>query len=1088
MKKSRISFVLVLSVALLLLTSPHSVMAQAWTNLGLNGGRVYDIAIDPSNPDKIFASTYLGDGLFISLDGGDSWQTVHGRELIPGEDEFKNHLVSAVEIAPGNSQIIWVAHNYWAEVSTDGGATWAHIRNSTMQWYSANSGGSWADGYRLVVSLAIDPLDSETVYAGAGGALATYASGTIYRTTDGGATWTKLNQGVEFDSPVIDLTIDPSNTDIIWAVTYKALYRSDNKGDTWNEIFQISTGNFSNVEIKPDDSNSIFTACDSGIFRHYYDNNDTTWKYEDIMQNNAGQTVWLQNVKALAFDPQDPDILYASATKGTIPSNPSPTIARGTSPYGESQWEFFDNEKPLLTLAVHPSNSEVIYGGNEVGAYRTQNHGQAWTQINEGINAIVVYDVAVDPNDNTHILTGTIVGVYEKKGTNGWELISDFASPTVNSIKFHPTNSLIYYAGTMAQMAKTIDGGINWTFSQALDDPDDPDDNTNNFISDIAIDTTNTDIIYISIDGYGSFGKIYKSTNGGNTFNNVLGGINQSDEKYAFNVVKIDPSDNQHLFAGGGNFFAPMILGDLWESIDGGNNWSRTSLQNEIINDLIFDPRDSSIIYTGAGYSGGTEVPLYKSTDGGVTWDPSYKGIPDAAIGLYSVWGSSPSDIFAVGFMGNIMHYDGTSVSYMNSNTTEYLYGVWGSSGTDVFAIGNNGTIIHYDGTNWSSMLSNTTEYLDGVWGSSGSDVFAVGGGGTILHYDGNAWSVMDSGTTQYLYNIWGGSGTDVFAVGSGNGMILHYDGTTWSTMDTGTTEPIYDVWGSSGSDVYVTTDSSGTILHYDGNEWHPITNEIVDNHPHWDIWGSSSSDIFFAGQGDGSDRFILHYNGATWSESKLGTAAIRDIWGSSRSDVFAVNAEGSIFHYDGRSWSYIRHGASWNSVTSLAFHPVNKDVVYAATSDAGIYISPNQGSNWLDLEAPEHSVYAITTGSLYAATRGGILQCTGTGLIAGTVIDSDTQIGINGATLFSDFGVITLSVNGEYMMVSPSGQCSITAIADDHANMTVGNVVLSGGDVTWVNMEMQPGVSEQSGPGNNNTVSSGGSNGGCFIGTLINN
>ncbi len=73
----------------------------------------------------------------------------------------------------------------------------------------------------------------------------------------------------------------------------------------------------------------------------------------------------------------------------------------------------------------------------------------------------------------------------------------------------------------------------------------------------------------------------------------------------------------------------------------------------------------------------------------------------------------------------------------MTSGTSKFLYSVWGSSGSDVFAVGDYGTILHYDGSTWSSIPSGTTNYLLGIWGSSGSDVFVVGDHGTILHYDG---------------------------------------------------------------------------------------------------------------------------------------------------------------------------------------------------------------------------------------------------------------------------------------------------------------------------------------------------------------
>ena len=76
--------------------------------------------------------------------------------------------------------------------------------------------------------------------------------------------------------------------------------------------------------------------------------------------------------------------------------------------------------------------------------------------------------------------------------------------------------------------------------------------------------------------------------------------------------------------------------------------------------------------------------------------------------------------------------------STMTSGTTNDLRGVWGSSGTDVFAVGESGTILHYDGSgsNWSSMLYGWTDMdFMGVWGSSGTDVFAVEWNGDILHY-----------------------------------------------------------------------------------------------------------------------------------------------------------------------------------------------------------------------------------------------------------------------------------------------------------------------------------------------------------------
>jgi hypothetical protein len=63
---------------------------------------------------------------------------------------------------------------------------------------------------------------------------------------------------------------------------------------------------------------------------------------------------------------------------------------------------------------------------------------------------------------------------------------------------------------------------------------------------------------------------------------------------------------------------------------------------------------------------------------------------------LSRVWGSSPSNVFAVGYGGTILHYDGSAWSAMSSSTKEELWGVWGSSSSNVFAVGEWGTILHY--------------------------------------------------------------------------------------------------------------------------------------------------------------------------------------------------------------------------------------------------------------------------------------------------------------------------------------------------------------------------------------------------------
>ena len=121
-----------------------------------------------------------------------------------------------------------------------------------------------------------------------------------------------------------------------------------------------------------------------------------------------------------------------------------------------------------------------------------------------------------------------------------------------------------------------------------------------------------------------------------------------------------------------------------------------------------------------------------------------------------------------------ISHYNGSSWSPVaTENASSTLYAIWGTSATDIFAVGQSGTILRFNGSAWSHMASGTTNTLRAVWGTSTNNVFAVGDSGTILSYNGSSWQPLASGTTAALKSIWGSSSSDLYAVGS-NGTILH--------------------------------------------------------------------------------------------------------------------------------------------------------------------------------------------------------------------------------------------------------------------------------------------------------------------------
>jgi len=248
---------------------------------------------------------------------------------------------------------------------------------------------------------------------------------------------------------------------------------------------------------------------------------------------------------------------------------------------------------------------------------------------------------------------------------------------------------------------------------------------------------------------------------------------------------------------------------------------------------------------------------------------------PDGA-SLRYIWGSSPNDVFAVGAGaeggtfkdGVILHSNGSGWTAMQppsvgTEIAQGFYGsVWGSSSTDVYAVGDaylgftQALIAHFDGSSWTRVrLPYEDEHsLRDVYGTSPTDVWVGGvivgpsdggpGYGFAFHYNGSDWSYHIIYEEFGLRGVWASSPTDVFAVGQVGfrAAVFHYDGTAWTRMPVPDTGALNDVWGSSATDVYAAGDNG--ILHYDGTAWSAVatTGSLQD------IWGASANDIFAVG------------------------------------------------------------------------------------------------------------------------------------------------------------------------------------------------------------------------------------------------
>lgn len=204
------------------------------------------------------------------------------------------------------------------------------------------------------------------------------------------------------------------------------------------------------------------------------------------------------------------------------------------------------------------------------------------------------------------------------------------------------------------------------------------------------------------------------------------------------------------------------------------------------------------------------------------------------------------------------------------------LLSVWGSSATDVYAVGGphgntgfNALVMHFDGTSWRRLDAGNTDTYWWAHGTGRDDVWMTGENGRISHFDGTAFKHYASGTTATIFGVWAASANDVWAVGgtpeasSGqpNDVLLHFDGTAWTPSPLPKTlgRTYFKVWGTGADDVFVVGEA-GTIWHRTGGAWTLMSDPPVAHGTLLTVHGCGPKDVYAVGSRD-----VLHYDGTTW-------------------------------------------------------------------------------------------------------------------------------------------------------------------------------------------------------------------------------
>ncbi len=313
----------------------------------------------------------------------------------------------------------------------------------------------------------------------------------------------------------------------------------------------------------------------------------------------------------------------------------------------------------------------------------------------------------------------------------------------------------------------------------------------------------------------------------------------------------------------------------------------------------------------------------------------------------WGLWGDGKSSLFVVGWWGVTGRLDmapggaaaGSELDKgafhtLNGNAAigKNFTGVWGTSTSDVVAVGPAGLMMRYDGKGWSPDPSGKNHDLTGIHGA-GDTLVASGRGGVLLVRRKGRWTELDTGTSEDLWSVWT-SGEEIFASAS-HGTVVRCDAAGCAPMKTGVKDELWSIWGTSPKEVIVAGEK-GTLLRWDGASWkrHAVpadagfsalgsdgkggvlaltlttTYRLADgvltrvaDGGGWAVSDGGDGEIRAVYGGGGAPVGVRHFDGTKWHEEALEmgpfettAARLTGIW-SSGGEVFIVGDGGTILH-----------------------------------------------------------------------------------------------------------------------------------------------------------------------------------------------
>ncbi len=482
-------------------------------------------------------------------------------------------------------------------------------------WKTTDGGKSWTpifdnENSISMGALAIDHNNPEILYAGTGEAannIDSYLGSGMYKSTDGGNTW--ILKGLTNVGSFSKVYVHPKNSNLIYAGAMKngqGLWKSTDAGETWMRMLEAS---ISDLSINPENTDELVSAVyGQGIA--FTSDGGNNW----IMKNN-GLPIGLGRI-SVQYAPSNPNILYALmevSTSSGIIAEIYKTTNKGTLWIRSYQGNvsFFNNQGFYNNfIQVHPTDPNIVLAGG-IHLWKTSNGGISWNMVmdlqnGQGQIHVDQHCAAFNPKNPNQVYIGNDGGMYYSTNAgNTWFNINNnlpitqFYAMAIDLSKVNRN-----YGGT--QDNGTLSNFTNpdqWRWIMGGDG------------FDVLIDWNNPNIIY----GEYPNGRMWRINFSNNSYDLIGNGIPDTDQGLWHSPMAMSTYDSKILYHGRSSIYISYNGGDYWYSI------KNTSQGNAKFSAIKVSPINADILFAGTN-----QGHILVSNNMGENWTlvSSNKGLP----------------------------------------------------------------------------------------------------------------------------------------------------------------------------------------------------------------------------------------------------------------------------------------------------------------------------------------------------------------------------------------------------------------------------------------------------------------------------